>query len=139
MKNRSFVMLSSLTLLSAAAAFAQNGAALRADVPFDFRIGQKILPAGQYDVHSAAMGKALSIQRVDSKAGAVVLVHDVQAFKTPQKGSLVFNRYGDTYFLAKVWSPGDSQGRAIPQTKSEREFARNSSPAAPVQVAIAKP
>ena len=39
MKNRAFAMFSCLTALTAAGAFAQSTAVLRADIPFEFRVG----------------------------------------------------------------------------------------------------
>jgi len=42
----------------------------------------------------------------------------------PDEGRLVFNKYGDTYYLSEVWKPGDSQGGALAKSKTEREIAR---------------
>jgi hypothetical protein len=36
---------------------------------------------------------------------------------------LVFNKYGDTYFLSEVWTPGQSQGGGLSKSKTEREIA----------------
>jgi hypothetical protein len=38
------------------------------------------------------------------------------------KARLVFHRYGNTYFLAEVWGPGND-GRQLPTTSQEREMA----------------
>jgi len=40
---------------------------------------------------------------------------------------MVFNRYGDKYFLAEAWSgPGHEWAVSVSQSKTEREIARTS-------------
>jgi hypothetical protein len=51
---------------------------------------------------------------------------------TPTKARLVFNKYGDTYFLSQVWSSGYAQGSALYQSKTERELARTTAKTARV-------
>lgn len=138
MKSRVFAMLSSLTLLTAAAALAQTEPVMRADIPFDFRVGTAILPAGQYDVGPQSGGSVLLIRRVDGRSAAMTMTYWGEARKIPGPGTLVFNRYGKTYFLREVWNPGSSEGRQVIKSKGEREFARNNSPAPHVQVALAQ-
>ena len=137
MKNRILATLSSLTLLTAAAAFAQSGAVMQFDVPFEFRVGTTILPAGHYHVGEAG-GHVLSIRCFACKAGAMIQTEGVEARKMPETGKLVFNRYNQTYFLSSVWTPGESQGRQLHKSAAERELALNGSPATPVQVVLAR-
>jgi hypothetical protein len=138
MKSRVFAILGSLTLLTAAAALAQSELVLRADIPFDFRVGTAMLPAGQYDVRPQTVGGVMLIRRVDGSAAAMTLTNGARARKTPGPGTLVFNRYGNTYFLGEVWNPGSSEGCQVIKSKAEREFARNKSPIPHVEVAVAK-
>jgi hypothetical protein len=137
MKSRVFAMLSSLTLLTAAAALAQDELAMRADVPFDFRIGTAILRAGQYDVRPQSGGLML-IRNVDGSSAAMTLTYGARVRETAGPGALVFNRYGKTYFLAAVCNSDSSEGRQVIKSKREREFARDNSPAPPVRVALAR-
>lgn len=136
MKNRVFATFSSLTLLTAAAAFAQSGTALQADIPFEFQVGNTTLPAGHYDVRAEGPASALSIRCFRCKTGVMILTNSVYARQTRETGKLVFNRYGDKYFLASVWTAGGSPGRQLPTSGAERELARNNSAAAPVRVAL---
>ncbi len=140
MKNRLFATFSCLTLLTAASAFAQSEAGLTADIPFEFRVGEKILPAGHYHVHFGVVPDVLSIRCFECKAGAMIQFHGVQAGKEPEKSTMVFHRYNNTYFLSRVWSEGSSLGQELFQTRAEREMARNGSPAPPVvAVALVRP
>jgi len=37
---------------------------------------------------------------------------------------LVFNRYGERYFLSTLWTEGDHVGRAVSMSRSERELIK---------------
>jgi hypothetical protein len=38
------------------------------------------------------------------------------------RNELGFNRYGDKYFLSRLWTEGDDAGRAVRISSSEREL-----------------
>lgn len=137
MKNRLFATLSSLSLLTAAAAFAQSGTAMYADIPFEFRVGATVLPPGHYEVHPQNTPGLVLIRCLECKAGMLFITEAVDARKTPENGTLVFHRYENTLFLSKIWTPGDSRGRELRITKSEREYARVNLTNPPVAVALA--
>jgi hypothetical protein len=139
MKNRIFATLSSLTLLTAAAAFAQSNEVMRADIPFEFRIGTTILPAGHYELRPEIVRGVLWIRCRDCKASALILMNRVEAGKTTELATLLFNRYDKVYFLSRVRIPEYSQGKELSKSKAELEFARNSSPLPPAEVALARP
>ncbi len=40
------------------------------------------------------------------------------------ESKLVFNRYGDRYFLSQVWTEGNSQGRQLLMSDREKEIAQ---------------
>jgi hypothetical protein len=105
-----------------APAFAERP--LEVKIPFDFTVGAKRMSAGEYTVKYDVPG-SLWVVRRDGKAACVVLTMAVQGKVTPEVGKLVFNRYGDSYFLAQIWSPGYDQGRQLPKSKAELEIARN--------------
>jgi hypothetical protein len=49
-----------------------------------------------------------------------------QAGKTGHVGKLVFNRYGEQYFLSKIWAPFSDTGRELTKSRLEREVAAQS-------------
>jgi hypothetical protein len=128
-----FAGIIALALASAMAASAQNQRSLVVDVPFDFAVKGETLPAGEYVVSRATSADktGLIMQRRDGKANAIVLTIPIQSRKNQQQSRLVFNRYGEQYFLSQVWTSGDSQGRELFKTKRERslniELAKNNS------------
>ena len=124
-------------LLTLNPAFAQPIA--KATIPFDFSVGGTKMTAGAYTVRSVVPG-TVQLSRDDSKSSAIVITFGVQAQKPPQGASLVFNRYGNAYFLSQVWGAGNSLGKQLQQSKPERESASAASSgrlaSAPAQVNV---
>jgi hypothetical protein len=128
MKNqasRSFAVLTLLTLVWAVPlVYAQSSSRMTANIPFNFTVGSQPLPAGQYSVKPLSQAAVL-VQGEDSRSAAIVLTMAAQSSKTQQVGKLVFNRYGDQYFLAQIWTPATNTGRVLPKSRLEREIAKN--------------
>ena len=47
-----------------------------------------------------------------------VLANDWQA-----ESKLIFNRYGNKYFLSQIWTAGSKSGRELPKSQRETELA----------------
>ncbi len=139
MRNRSFATLGVLALLAAASAFGQEG--LRANIPFEFRIGTTVMPAGQYVVDRPVNGASgiLSVQCHTCAAHVLVLVYNGRGGPKVARGEgrLSFNKYGDTYFLSSAWLFGDGSSSALPLSKAEREIGHSASLAQTSQVVLA--
>jgi hypothetical protein len=120
-------MLSLLLMLTALAVSAQSGQSGVIDIPFNFIVGQKILPSGEYTVgaFSEASDKVWLIQSKDAHAGAFFLTLPVRASEMQEKASLVFHKYGDQYFLSQIWIPGSNLGRELSMPRLERELAKD--------------
>ena len=124
-------MLSLVSVFSLCAAVASANAQLsnpiRVNVPFDFNVGDKKLPAGKYTFGRLS---GLSDTRVISVSGAETSAHVFQsAFTayvlTPKNEStLVFHKYGDQYFLEQIWSGGEQTGLQVRESHSERTIQR---------------
>ena len=120
---KGFTMLTltvSLALATAVVANAQSTPKIVATVPFEFSVGYKALPAGEYSVRSiASAGKGLLIQSSDGKVSALRLSDATRRTKDRPKARLVFHRYGERYFLAEVWSGLDNSGRQLLRSQEE--------------------
>ena len=95
-----------------------------ANIPFEFRVGEKLMPAGEYIIHQAS--GVLRLQQSGGGYAAVVALTyavDLQS----EKPVLQFNRYGNTYFLETMSNPGFTS-RAVAKTPEEQELARRSIP-----------
>jgi hypothetical protein len=139
MKTQLINLISKVTLLSAillvtlvASAQGQSLAyKVRANIPFDFAVGEKKLPAGEYSIGRAQRSDDIAISITDAGGHTKAVTLDPKG-----KSSLVFHRYGDQYFLFQVWPAGGSVGREFPVSASERaqrELAKNSGVAQNVQ------
>jgi hypothetical protein len=115
---RRLTMLSLVSMFSLCAAVATANAQLsnpiRAKIPFDFNVGEKKLPAGEYTFSRLS---ALSDNKVMSIGSADASTHVFQStvgarVLTPKNDStLVFRKYGDQYFLEQIWSGGEQRER----------------------------
>ena len=101
------------------------------NIPFAFTAGQMTLPAGEYRVQDLRVGSSvLVIQRTDASASMLVTSMATSANGPQDKTKLIFHRYGNKYFLAQVWRAGETLGRELPKSATEKEqaIARNEAP-----------
>lgn len=125
MKFAGFANATLLGLLLMPLAHAQLTLGLKSNIPFEFRIGDKTLAAGEYGLLRNTPGTNVLIMRnLDYKSGATMFVsNNVQAKPSgnSEQAKLVFHRYGKTYFLSQVWSGyGETGGLQLVQSKAER-------------------
>ena len=126
MHKYAYQVLTALTLvawLMVPATHAQS-IMLKADIPFNFVVGDTQLPSGEYHVKKLQPG-VIQVQDKDTRSSAIVMTTGVQTGKTSDVGKLVFNRYGDNYFLSRIWEPSSITGRQLPKSRLEREVAVN--------------
>jgi hypothetical protein len=109
---------------------------MTADIPFNFQLGNSAMPAGQYQVHYAP--GMLVLQNWEARKSAAVLTIPKDRKETPKTGILAFNRYGDTYFFAGVWTANSASGGTVSKTGPEKELVSRFGPAQPVTVALNK-
>jgi hypothetical protein len=114
------VTLSAVVILSVAG-FAAISGMIRAEVPFDFTVGSKKLPAGKYTVDARNSNGTLVIRNKETRkvVASISRSFEVDADNRPQ---LIFHRYGNQYFLTKV--VGYASGNELPKSKAEREAAK---------------
>lgn len=104
------------------AGFAALGTSVKANIPFDFMVGNKMFPAGEYTVSRGTAAGALILRSTEAKKAASFLVQ-TSSGKVETKAKLVFNRYGQDYFLSQIWD-GYSDGNYVPKSKAERKAAK---------------
>jgi hypothetical protein len=123
MKNQLFALIGLGLLLATASAYAQTGV-VKANVPFNFIVNKAELPAGQYTVQPVGTsGSAMSIQSSDNQVVNLVLPHTCQSAEAQKTSKLVFHRYGSQYFLAQIWTEGNSLGQELSKSGRESEVA----------------
>ena len=121
-----------LLALAATAAHAQSsGGQLRGHVTFQFVVGGKTLPAGDYVVERVDRRTAqetLSIRSADGRISVLVRASLEDAKGRQGEAKLIFRCYGGNRFLAQLRVGGGDKGLRIPKSRAERAFERELRP-----------
>jgi hypothetical protein len=127
MKRKSLIMASllGLTLVWAGLVSASPVVTVRVDVPFAFSVNNQVLPAGSYEIVQNDNTSLMTIRNQSDLKSTIFSVNTVLERRVPATAKLVFNRYGDQYFLSQVWAL--DSGRDVRKSRSEREAARQAS------------
>jgi hypothetical protein len=124
---KQLVTLLGLGLLLATVTASAQTMRLKADVPFDFVVGGRTLPSGEYTIRSLNGGNhILSISAPDQKT-IVFLTNMCQSLNASPESKLIFTRYGDRYVLSEMWIEGSNTGRQLPKSLPEVRVADNKS------------
>jgi hypothetical protein len=110
---------------SVASTYGQSSHRQVAQIPFEFSVGEKSMPAGEYSVGTiTGDGKVLNISNTQQKTSAVRMTSPMQQIEPASTGKLVFRRYGSQYFLTEVWQAGESTARGLTKSKQQRAIER---------------
>ena len=146
MKNTRLASILSSTLIASALAIgslastqfasAQIGAPL-ADVtiPFAFQTPTQTLPAGKYRVILESSN--LVLLRGAGSTSGFVMIHDAVKSQASARGTMVFNRYGDKYYLRQIWTAGSRDGHECSKSRAEKETVQAENVKAPSSVELA--
>ncbi len=93
------------------------------DIPFPFIAGGSHLPAGHYHLYHPGDPNLLILQKDDNLARAVVYTHVNETDSESAATKLVFNKYGDQYFLAQAWTERDRDMHAALKCRAEQTLA----------------
>jgi hypothetical protein len=120
--------LSLLSSLAALVLFAPGTAraqfiesTVQANVPFEFTVGRRTLPAGDYTFVAVAPALLLVRDR-DCRTVASVLTNPVQTTSNYSLPRLRFYLQDGKHVLAEVWQPGGHTGYEVSRKPSEREL-----------------
>jgi hypothetical protein len=103
----------------------QSNRLIVADIPFEFVVGDKAMPAAEYKVRPAnSLGSGVLIQTADANNSAMRLTSALEPKKNKTHAKLVFHQYGNRYFLAEVWTGGDDRGLQLTKSRQERAIER---------------
>jgi hypothetical protein len=112
-------------VLAVSAAQAQQPR-VRANIPFDFVVGDRVLPAGEYMVSPAGSSTAaVAILSEDGTDNALVMTSACASSGPSKSTKLVFHARAGRYFLSQIWVQGYDQGRQLRTSKSEIQLAKN--------------
>src|ERR1700741_1844946 len=126
MKNQIFkttAILGLFFMLAIASVNAQTPSRIEVNVPFDFSAGKTTLKAGAYSIKRKS-ATILSVRSADGKTTVLVNAPLTIGSRDSKAGErLVFNQYGDQYFLSQIWLTVDT-GRQLFTEGMEKKAAR---------------
>jgi hypothetical protein len=119
-----------LTIYSAKA-HAQIVGDLEVNIPFQFHAGHTKLPPGNYVIHLLDDSDltVMEISSADGSTSALFEVQRAEANPTPAKSELIFNKYGNHYFLAKLFDAGNPSGSEVLKSPYEKNVTREAAEA----------
>ena len=138
MKKQAYAILLIAALLATVltSAQAQSDRLITASLPFNFVIKDRALPAGEYVFALVQLGgsDAIKIQSADGHITGFVPTRSARAKASQAEPKLVFNRYGDQYFLSQVWGLGDSM-QQVAKPRAEDRVAKSATERSNVSIA----
>lgn len=94
-----------------------------ANVPFSFELGSKHLAPGKYTISTPLQGVVEIRSTTDA---AMILAYSGQSYKPTKTAKIVFDRYGDHYFLRQVWfNPEENTYLESSESKAEKQAKRS--------------
>lgn len=114
-------MLCLIVTLAVTSAKAQSHSHfMRINIPFEFIIRGETLPPGSYIVKRGSdKPETLLLSSTDGGSRVYILTKNVRA-RSQSQSKLVFQQYGDQYFLSQVWEAGENVGRQLFESRGER-------------------
>ena len=121
MKNQIYRVIAILGIflgLAVAGVQAQTPSRVEVNIPFEFSARKTTLKRGVYTI-TRLSGSLLRVKNVNDKS-AVILNAPVNLSSTDANATerLVFNKYGDEYFLVQIWLTADSGRQLLKQKKA---------------------
>jgi hypothetical protein len=112
--------------LHPAKAHAQIVGEIEVNVPFQFYAGNAKFPAGKYTLHMLDNSdlRIMEISTADGSTSALFQVEDAEANSAPPKSELIFNKYGNRYFLARIFDEGNPDGSKVPESQYEKRVGQ---------------
>jgi hypothetical protein len=114
-----------LLTITHTSAKAQTVQSLRASIPFDFEVSDRVLPAGTYFVRRTHSGGTETL-RIQSQDGRTTIFAWAQ-FATGaarQESKLIFNCLGERHFLAEVSGFDTNDKHVLLPTQTEKRLAK---------------
>lgn len=138
MKPKTLIILATVAVLLpllSSTLQAQEQLLFRVNVPFEFIAGGVHLPSGQYLAFHATP-TIIQLVREDGHAAAWIPVKGSPVMSGESATQIIFNRYGETYFLSQVKTGRDQQVHECFQCRGEKTLAARYRPSEVKTVAL---
>ena len=93
-------------------------------IPFTFHAGNETMPAGTYRLEDRL--NHLVVLRGPNDQPEYLLVHNAISLRPQEAGTVVFYRYGETYFLKQIWYEENPSGIECYVSRAEKSMLQAS-------------
>ena len=101
-----------------------------AQVPFDFNVGGKTMPEGQYELTNLNLMSGTGVIQLHGEKSVLARIAlPTYSPKAKEQSVLIFNKYPETggavsYFLSQIWVAGQNKSYEFPKSRAERAAAK---------------
>lgn len=117
-------LLLAVLLFGAPAQAQYDGHRITATVPFEFTIGSRSLPAGQY-VFLRTGANVFLVRNAQGRALLTVVTGSIQATDPPEKSKLRFATVDGRHVLVQIWNEHEQIGSELYYGHSNVELAKH--------------
>ncbi len=122
MRRQVFGIAVLLIFVGAVSGRAESSLAFASNIPFDFIVGNMVLPAGHYSLVQPVDTTNRLLLR-DAKGHTwFIPVKTTESALRVKEDRLEFHQFNGVYFLASMWTAGSSTGRVLYTSRREREM-----------------
>jgi hypothetical protein len=124
MKKKTLLFAALLLLIGSAVIPAHGqagGVKVKVNVPFNFVLGDKTYPAGEYAF--SAVRDNVIVQNSAGTRIAMRMANHVAGRSAGKNGQVIFDCYVNQCFLSQIWTPGQDDGRQLLRSRMETRAA----------------
>jgi hypothetical protein len=106
--------------LAVSGVHAQASSKVEVNIPFEFSAGKTTLQPGIYSIKRMS-GNYLTLRSADGKSAVILNAPLNLTSSNPESVErLVFNKYGDQYYLSQIWLTADTGRELIVRKKAAK-------------------
>ena len=128
MKSQSLKLFAMAFVLGLVAVFGVASASAQSNLsfeaPFAFNVGKDKLAAGKYSLQKMSYNKFLLRSAETNEARIIIFDMDMNNGDANDAERIVFNRYGETYFLRGVFDKAGAAGHQTVESGYEKQIRR---------------
>jgi hypothetical protein len=99
---------------------------IKANIPFEFSVGSRTFPAGEYRLVSVSPA-VLQVRDAEDRCLTVVLTNAVETLKAPDSSKLHFYNQDGRYALTEIWQEDFTIGQQLQLPKSTLKVGKRKS------------
>lgn len=124
MKSAKWMLAVTVLMLSGLmAAQSITSSTVVANVPFDFMVNNKIIPAGDMTVRATNLdGRIVAINNYEARKSALAATSHSEESQAAASTVLLFKHYGSQYFLSEIRIEGSRWTYTLPESRAEAEL-----------------